>query len=97
MTTDRQPPSSDRIAVIPAICIPQGDGSYLVKTGRPIERLTVLQFARELGISRNSVYRYILEGDIPDRFVQYVGPRRILISAAAVPHVLAQFRRAREA
>lgn len=88
--------SHQQNVVVPAVCIAQGDGTYLIRTGRPIARLSPLQFGREIGASRRSVYRYIDEGLIPSEYIHYVSPRRILISAAAVPAVLAAFRKARE-
>jgi hypothetical protein len=63
--------------------LPQGDGSLLVKPGRPVQKLTPEQFARQIGLSRDSVYRHIRE-TIPAEFIEYAGPRKILIDAAAV-------------
>lgn len=81
---------------IPAVVVPQGGGTYLIKAGRPVESLTVRAFADCVGLSSASVYRYIGSDSIPDRFVSYAGPRKILIAAGAVPHFLDFWRRSRE-
>lgn len=88
-------PASARF-VAPVSVIPQGGGDILLRTGRPQERLTVAELAAKLGVSVYTVYRYISEGFIPDQFVQYAGKRRILVLAAAVPHVLDKSRKLRE-
>jgi hypothetical protein len=71
---------------VPMSVIPQGDGSVLLRPGKPTEWMTVGQFAAAVGLHRNTVYPYIGSEDLPERFVQYTGPRRIRISAAAVAH-----------
>ena len=45
--------------------INRGDGSYVVSAGRPVERLTADEMAKRLGVSRNTIYRYIGDGTIP--------------------------------
>lgn len=67
----------------------------MLRTSRPQERLTVAELAAKLGVSVYTVYRYISEGFIPDHFVQYAGKRKILVLAAAVPHVFGKSRRLR--
>lgn len=87
-------PASARF-VSPVSVIPQGGGDLLLRPGRPQERLTVAELAAKLGVSVYTVYRYISEGFIPDQFVQYAGKRKILVLAAAVPHVQEKSRRLR--
>lgn len=70
----------------PALAIPQGDGSFVVKSGRPVEQLSPTQFARAVGLHRNTVYTYIGTPSLPERFVEYAGVRKIRIHAAAVSH-----------
>lgn len=86
-------------AGFPAICptelIPQGDRTFLIRPGRPIQRLTVSQFAGLVGLSPSSVYRYIGSDALPDRCVVYAGKRKILILAAAVAMFLDYFARRR--
>jgi excisionase family DNA binding protein len=84
-------------AMIPSVVIPQGDGSYIIRAGRPIDRLSPRQVAARLGVSRNTVYRYIEEGTIPDRYLEFVGSRKIYILASAVSWLLDEFRKKREA
>lgn len=77
----------------PMVQIPQGDGSVLVRPGRPIERLTVLQFAQAVGFaSRTSVYDRLGTDEIPEQYVERVGGRKVLIQAAAVEHFRAYHR-----
>ncbi|MHB8520690.1 MAG: hypothetical protein ACYDH9_08020 [Limisphaerales bacterium] len=70
------------------VVIPQGDGSVIIRPGRPVAWLTPGQFAIAVGLSRDSVYRYVGTEALPDHLVEYPGLRRIRISAAAVSHFL---------
>jgi excisionase family DNA binding protein len=58
--------------------VPQGDGSIVVRPGKPLDRLTLRQAAKRAGCSRNTIYRLyhagILKGERP-------GPRKIFIFA----------------
>ncbi|MEW6306164.1 MAG: hypothetical protein AB1705_22075 [Verrucomicrobiota bacterium] len=67
----------------------QGDGTYVVKPGRPVERLTVKQAARRAGCSIFTIYRLyemdILQGERPS-------PRKILIYADSLERHLAATR-----
>lgn len=78
--------------LIPTIQIPQGDGSYLVKPGKPVQWLTVKQFAVQVGLQSDAIYRAIGTDALPETFVQYVGPRKIRIMADGVEHYLAHWR-----
>jgi AcrR family transcriptional regulator len=80
----------------PVILIPQGDGTYLVKPGRPVERLTIAQFADRIGLSRPSIQRYLGSACLPERFLEYAGERCITIDAQAVDHFLTYWRRQRD-
>lgn len=80
---------------VPAVVVPQGGGAVLIRPGRPIERLTPAEFAAEVGLSRNSVYRYVGTDALPDSMVIMAGARKILICAAAVTHFLEHFRKER--
>ncbi len=80
---------------VPMIVLPQGDGSIVLKPGKPQEFMTVLDFARRVGLSRNSIYDYIGSAALPDAFIRFAGTRRILISAAAVEHWETHWRRVR--
>ena len=79
----------------PTVIIPQGDGSVLVKPGRPIQRLTPAEFGRRVGLDRDTIYRYIGSEALPERFVEYAGVRKITIDAAAVEHFLAHCKKRR--
>jgi predicted DNA-binding transcriptional regulator AlpA len=46
--------------------------------------LTPLEFSKLVGLSRNSVYRRLNGGDIPQELLLYAGPRKILIARSAV-------------
>lgn len=74
-------------------CIPQGDGSVIVRPGRPITRLTPAQLAQQIGVSRSSVYRYLDETPSVRPLVERAGPRKLLIAAEALSVLRAQWRR----
>jgi DNA-binding XRE family transcriptional regulator len=76
--------------------IPQGEGSYLVKAGRPVAKLRPQDFARELGVNRQTIYRWKDEGLIPESLIEFAGKRKILILAAAVPVMKAYFKAMRD-
>lgn len=82
----RVPHDCDGALWTPALAIPQGDGSYVVKSGRPVDRLSPAQFARAVGLHRNTIYTYIGTDALPERFVEYAGIRKIRIQASAVAH-----------
>jgi excisionase family DNA binding protein len=69
------------------VIIPQGDGSFVVKPGKPVEWLSPAQFARQFGLDRSTIYRAIREGTIPSEFVEPIGKRKYRIAAAAMEHV----------
>jgi len=51
----------------PAVVTPRGDGSFIVKPGRPVvgpQTLTVAQVATELGVTERHVLDLIEEGKI---------------------------------
>jgi hypothetical protein len=70
----------------PMVQVAQGDGSYLVKPGKPVEWLSPRQFAAAVGLHRNTIYDYLGTEFIPERFVQPAGVRKLKISAEAVAH-----------
>jgi hypothetical protein len=72
--------------ITPTKLVRQGDGSYVVTQGKPVARLTIKQFATEVGLERDTIYGYLGTEAIPAEFVDYSGKRKILISAAAVEH-----------
>jgi hypothetical protein len=76
----------------PTVQIPQGDGSVLVKPGRPVEYMTPLQFAKAVGYSRSAVYEQIGGPSIPEQYIRRVGPRLIKIQAGAVEHFISYWR-----
>lgn len=71
---------------IPVVQIPQGDGSVLIKPGRPVEWLTPKQFALQVGLSADTIRRKIGTPALPMEFVEYTGPRKIRIRADALSH-----------
>jgi excisionase family DNA binding protein len=48
----------------PAVVVPQGDNSYLVKPGKPVDKLTPKQAAKVAGVSVFTIYRLYHAGDI---------------------------------
>lgn len=75
------------------VLVPQGDGSVLVRPGRPLQRLTPAQLAQQIGVSRSSVYRYLSETAAVAPHVQRAGPRKLLIEAAALGVLQGQWAR----
>jgi excisionase family DNA binding protein len=52
---------------IPAVVIPRGDGTFLVKPGKPVildEEIDTTEAGKILGKSRHTIYRYIREGHL---------------------------------
>lgn len=86
-------PNQPMFAFAAPVCTPRGDGSFVVSPGKPLSRLTTDQFAREIGVSAESVRRYIQEGVIPPEMVECAGHRKYLIHAAAVQAVKVFFQK----
>ena len=59
------------------------------------KRLTPLQFAKAVGLARNTVYARIAQGDIDSRLIEYAGPRKILLHPRAVRYFKAVWKRQR--
>ena len=76
----------------PTVQVPQGDGSVLVKPGRPVEWMTPKEFGRHVGLGPDAIYRKLGSEAIPQEFVRYSGPRKIQIRTDAIPHFLAHYR-----
>lgn len=81
--------------VVPCTMLPQGDGAVLVRPGKPQELLTPREFGLRVGLSADSIYRYIGSGAIPERLVIYAGKRKIYIRGEALDHFLATWSQAR--
>lgn len=68
------------------VCLPRGDGTFVVSPGKPISRLSVRQAAARAGVSIGTIYRLIGEGllkaDRPSR-------GRILVDAESLEQHLA--------
>jgi len=70
--------SAQDVAFSPQL-IPQGDGSFLIKPGRPLlgrRRLTVKEAAAKAGVSTDTIYRLLDEGLLEG---QHPSPRRTLV------------------
>lgn len=76
----------------PPVLIPQGDGSFIVRPGRPMIELSPREFGQQFDVDRDSIYRWIQEGLIPEAFVSFKGKRKLKIDAAAVPVVKEKLR-----
>jgi excisionase family DNA binding protein len=64
------------------IVLPQGDGSYIVRSGKPVSEVTASQAAEMLGISRCSIYKILERGDIP--IARRPLKKKILLNASDV-------------
>jgi len=56
--------------------VPQGDGSILLRPQKPVQKVTVRNAAKVLGVSVHSVYRSIREGHL---LTERPRPRKILV------------------
>lgn len=83
---ERQPEQTLLPLFIPTVQIPQGDGSVLVKPGRPVGWLTPKQFGQQVGLSADSIYRAVGSDSLPERFVEFAGQRKLRIRADALDH-----------
>lgn len=63
------------------VMVPQGDGSVLVRPGKPVAEVTPLQASRMLQISRSAVYELLNAGVLPHRRPLR---RKILIPSSAI-------------
>jgi len=77
------PPPPLAVSLQPTV-VPNADGTFIIRPGRPVSRLTALQFGRCFQVTRRTVYRWIDEGLINAEYVENVGHRKILIHAEAV-------------
>ena len=93
METNQGKSAGGSFAFAAPVRIPQGEGSFLIKPGKPLTRLTLKQFAAEIGVNDESVRRYIHAGIVPANLVERAGHRKYLISAAAIEIVKGFFNR----
>ena len=80
--TNRTPAPTDQLSFsFTPVCTPQGDGSFVVRPGKPVQRLTAMEAARRMRCSVWTVYAMfrsgILVGERPT-------PHKILIDAGAL-------------
>lgn len=68
-----------------------GTSSITVTSGPPVAWLRPVQFAREFGVTRDTVYRWHDEGEIPEALVRYQGLRKLEIAAEAVAYCRENF------
>ena len=90
MPKKRPDPNAERQPELPlwtpAIFVPQGDNTFLVKPGKPVSRISVRQFAQAVGIARTTAYQYLGTESVPERFLHAAGPRLLKIDSAAIEH-----------
>ncbi len=86
MASDKPIAANAAFSFAPPTLIPQGDGAFLIKPGKPVREMTVMQAMLFLGVGRTSMYELIYAGFIPHRRPT---PHKILISVDA----LEEFRR----
>ena len=72
-----------------ATLTPQGDGSFLLRPGKPLMRLSLREAARRTGLSRTTIYRLwdcgLVEGERPS-------PRKIYVFAHSLDEHLKRTR-----
>lgn len=59
------------------VMIPQGDGSFVIRPGKPKSEFTPLEFSKAYGVHRNTVY-YMIDMGIIEQHRRPM-PRKILI------------------
>jgi excisionase family DNA binding protein len=77
--------------VIPSTVIPQGDGSFVVRAGKPVAWLKPRELAAHLRISPRTVYKLIEEGTIPPEMVRRPLASRVQVSAAAIDFLVNRY------
>lgn len=61
--------------------VPQGDGSFLIRPGKPVEKLTLAQAAKRSGLSRSTIYRLYDAGFLKG---ERLSPRKIFVFADSI-------------
>lgn len=79
----------------PAI-LPNSDGSFVIRPGPPVQKLTTEEFGRYFNVMSRTVCRWIKEGVIDAKHVELVGRRRLFIRAEAVKECAKKFETLRE-
>ncbi len=60
-------PPATGLTYTPPTLLPQGDGSFVIRPGKPVQDLTPKQAAAYLGIAWSSIYKLLDAGKIPCR------------------------------
>lgn len=71
------------------VCLPQGDGAFLVKPGKPVLKITVKQAAARAGVSVGTVYRLIEAGFLE---AEHPSPGRITVVSESLERHLSATR-----
>jgi excisionase family DNA binding protein len=77
------------------VLVPQGNGEYLLKPGKPKlrgETLTPEELAEEFRVSRDTIYRWRQDGWISDEHVEFAGRRRLRIKREAIDTLREKFK-----
>lgn len=88
-TPATSPQLPNRIAAAPV------QRRYIVVDGVPQDGITPAEFAERVGLSRDSVYRYVGTNALPDHLVIRAGKRKLIIAQSAVVHFLEHWRAVR--
>ena len=67
----------------PTVVERRGD-EFVVKVGKPVEWMTVDEFARAIGLKRKSIYVHLGSDALPEHLFEKTGFRKIRIKAEAV-------------
>lgn len=81
----------------PPVVIPQGDGSVLVKPGKPTHKLKPREFGAIVGLDEDTIYKYMGSEALPEQFVKFAGKRKKYILAEAIEHWETYWKRRRGA
>jgi hypothetical protein len=83
-------------AFLAPITVATGDGSFLVKAGKPTFLLSAKQLGSHFSVDQDTVYLWRQGGLIPESFVRFAGKRKLRFSSDIIPFLEAEFRKLRE-
>jgi hypothetical protein len=88
----RKPAATGLAVACQPTVVANRDGTFIVRPGRPVPKLTTQQFGGCFGVGERTVRRWIDEELIDAEYVELVGKRKFLIRAEAVASCERKFR-----
>jgi predicted DNA-binding transcriptional regulator AlpA len=75
---------------------PRGDGSFIVVPGKPIVTNGALrpkELALHFEVDRETVYRWMSAGDIPEEFILHKGKRKVKFKREVIAYLEQRFKK----